>query len=75
MKLNFHHYLKELTAYFLDKISIENNVKEKKITDSAINQLKKNNWKGNVRELRNVIERLTILGDDPISLNNIKKLI
>ncbi|MAU88834.1 MAG: response regulator [Flavobacteriaceae bacterium] len=67
--------IKELTTYFLDKISIENNVNEKKITDSAINQLKKNNWKGNVRELRNVIERLTILGDDPISLNNIKKLI
>ena len=67
--------IKELTTYFLDKISIENNVNEKKITDSAINELKKNNWKGNVRELRNVIERLTILGDDPISLNNIKKLI
>ena len=33
--------IKELTTYFLDKISIENNVKEKKITDSAINQLKK----------------------------------
>ena len=67
--------IKELTTFFLDKISIENNVKKKKITNSAIAQLKKYNWKGNIRELRNVIERLTILGDDPISIDNIKKFI
>ena len=67
--------IKELTIHFLDKISIENNFKKKKITDSAIAQLKKNKWEGNIRELRNVIERLTILGDDPISIDNIKKFI
>ena len=67
--------IKELITYFLEKISVENNDKKKKISDSAITQLKKNNWKGNIRELRNVIERLTILGDDPISIDNIKKFI
>ena len=67
--------IKELTNYFLDKISLENNVKKKKITNSAITRLKKNKWEGNIRELRNVIERLTILGDDPISNDNIKKFI
>ena len=67
--------IKELITYFLEKISIENNDKKKKISDSAITQLKKNNWKGNIRELRNVIERLTILGDDPISIDDVKKFI
>lgn len=67
--------IKELITYFLEKISIENNDKKKKISDSAITQLKKNNWKGNIRELRNVIERLTILGDDPISVDDVKKFI
>ena len=67
--------IKELITYFLEKISVENNDKKKKISDSAITQLKKNNWKGNIRELRNVIERLTILGDDPISIDDVKKFI
>ncbi len=67
--------IKELTFYFLDKISVENNVKKKKITNSAIAKLKENKWEGNIRELRNVIERLTILGDDPINIDNIKKFI
>ena len=67
--------IKELITYFLEKISVENNDKKKKISDSAITQLKKNNWKGNIRELRNVIERLTILGDDPISVDDVKKFI
>ena len=47
----------------------------KKISDSALNKLKKIKWKGNIRELRNVIERLMILGDDPISLKNITKFV
>ena len=67
--------IKELITYFLEKISIENNDKKKKISDSAITQLKKNNWKGNIRELRNVIERLIILGEDPISIDDVKKFI
>ena len=67
--------IKELITYFLEKISVENNDKIKKISDSAITQLKKNNWKGNIRELRNVIERLIILGEDPISIDYVKKFI
>ena len=35
--------------------------------------LKDYNWTGNIRELRNVIERLIILGDNPISVDDIKK--
>ena len=50
-------------------------IKKRKISDSAITQLKKNNWKGNIRELRNVIERLIILGEDPISIDDVKKFI
>mgnify|MGYP005725075973 FL=1 len=37
---------------------------QKSIDKNAIDQLQKFNWSGNVRELRNVIERLVILSED-----------
>ena len=44
---------------------------KKKISKEAISALE-NLWSGNIRELRNVIERLMILGENPISVENIK---
>jgi DNA-binding NtrC family response regulator len=43
----------------------------KKIDSEAYDLLKQYSWSGNIRELRNVIERLMILGDDPITKKNI----
>jgi DNA-binding NtrC family response regulator len=40
---------------------------EKAITDDAIKELQKINWTGNIREFRNVIERLIILCDKQIT--------
>jgi two-component system nitrogen regulation response regulator NtrX len=50
-----------LVAYFLAKFSIENGVKEKRISQSAMKLLQSYKWSGNVRELKNLIERLVIM--------------
>ncbi len=64
--------IKSLCDYFLERISEEQGVSKKKISKEAINTLENYPWSGNIRELRNVIERLMILGDNPISIENIK---
>ena len=65
----------ELTKHFISVISKEQGVKPKEISVKAQKKLQEYVWKGNVRELRNTIERLLILGDDPISLKNIESFI
>ena len=56
-----------LVNYFISQICKEQGVKEKTIDKKAIAKLKEYNWTGNIRELRNVIERLIILSSDSIS--------
>lgn len=53
-----------LTDHFLEMISNDSGEIQKSIDKNAIDQLQKFNWSGNVRELRNVIERLVILSED-----------
>ena len=53
-----------LTDHFLEMISKDSGEIQKSIEKNAIDQLQKFNWSGNVRELRNVIERLVILSED-----------
>ncbi len=60
-----------LTEYFVNLISNEQGIENKTFTEEALEKLSKYPWTGNVRELRNVIERLMILGDNPVSLENI----
>ncbi len=55
-----------LVDHFLKLISVENNNELKKIESNAVKKLKNFNWTGNVRELRNVIERLLILSENSI---------
>ena len=64
--------IKNLCSYFIEQISKEQGMSRKKISKEALNTLENYPWSGNIRELRNVIERLMILGDDPISTENIK---
>jgi DNA-binding NtrC family response regulator len=52
-------------------ISKEQGIENKNFTKEALVKLNKYEWTGNVRELRNVIERLMILGDNPVSEDNI----
>ncbi|MFL2639502.1 MAG: sigma-54-dependent transcriptional regulator [Flavobacteriaceae bacterium] len=53
-----------LADHFLELISIESGEIQKTIDDDAIKKLQKFDWSGNVRELRNVIERLVILSEN-----------
>lgn len=46
---------------FLEEICQDNGIQKKQITAKGVEELKKINWTGNIRELRNVIERLVIL--------------
>tara|TARA_B110000483_G_scaffold20835_1_gene23405 strand:+ start:2352 stop:3515 length:1164 start_codon:yes stop_codon:yes gene_type:complete len=64
-----------LCRYFIEKICKEQGVKQKEISAKAINELKKMKWTGNIRELRNVVERLIILTDKDIDLEDIKKYV
>ena len=65
----------ELTKHFIYEISKDQGVKPKDITLKAQRMLQEYTWKGNVRELRNTIERLLILGDNPINIKNIESFI
>ena len=60
-----------LTEYFVSLISKEQGIEKKIFTKEALEKLNKYPWTGNIRELRNVIERLMILGDNPVSAENI----
>lgn len=65
-----------LAKYFLNKFSIEHSGYARRLSDEAINMLLKNNWKGNVRELKNLMERIVILEDsDIITDKHIKKFL
>jgi len=56
-----------LTTYFIDKICEEHGMPLKSFSKEAIEEMKKIKWTGNIRELRNVIERLAILCDKTIT--------
>lgn len=56
-----------LVQKFLEDIAREYGSKPKRITPGAISFLQQLDWRGNIRELRNVVERLVIMSDDEIS--------
>jgi len=52
-----------LTEHFLVYFSEENNYKRKNISKTAMDLFRQYDWKGNVRELRNLVERLLIMSE------------
>ncbi len=62
-----------LANHFIKQICAEYGMPEKTITDKAIAELKKITWTGNIREFRNVIERLIILCDQIIDEKDVLK--
>jgi two-component system, NtrC family, nitrogen regulation response regulator NtrX len=62
-----------LTNYFLDMICEEMGIARKSISVDALKALEERSWPGNIREFRNVIERLIILGGKEISVEDVKK--
>ena len=61
-----------LINFFSEQISLSQGIAIKRFSDKAINLLKSYDWTGNVRELRNVVERLIILGSEEISDADVK---
>ena len=60
-----------LVSHFVDLLSKEQGLEKKSFSEGAYAKLDAYPWTGNVRELRNVVERLLILGENPISAVNI----
>ncbi len=62
----------ELVGHFIRVISAEYNLPPKKIDPEALAALQAKPWTGNIRELRNVIERLLILSEEKITADDVK---
>ncbi len=61
-----------LVSYFAERICSEGGKPVTEFSDEAIELLKERSWPGNIRELRNVVERLLILGGNPVSAQDVK---
>ncbi|MCO6146769.1 sigma-54 dependent transcriptional regulator [Flavobacterium sp. NRK1] len=61
-----------LINHFAEKIAEEQGTASKKFSADAVKLLQEYDWTGNIRELRNVVERLIILGGSEISESDVK---
>jgi len=64
-----------LVEHFLTDIAEEYRQARKNIAKKALEALQEHNWTGNIRELRNVVERLVILSGKEISADDVKSYI
>ncbi len=64
-----------LVDKFLEDICSEYGIAKKGIDQEALSALQQNNWTGNIRELRNVVERLVILSGKTISLEDVNNYV
>ncbi len=62
-----------LADYFLNLICSEMGISKKNITKNAIKTLQEKTWPGNIREFRNLVERLIILGSKEITSDDVKQ--
>lgn len=61
-----------LVDFFANKIAEEQGMSAKSFSSEAIKLLQEYDWTGNIRELRNVVERLIILGEKEVSGNDVQ---
>ena len=61
-----------LVDYFMDQICSETGMQPRKVEPEALQLLVDKTWTGNIRELRNVVERLLILSGDSITVSDVK---
>ena len=64
-----------LTDHFLDQVAADYGIAKKSIDKDAVTQLEQYDWTGNIRELRNVVERLVIMSQDTITKGDVKKYV
>jgi DNA-binding NtrC family response regulator len=62
-----------LAKHFLQLVCQDHGIPCKSLNDEALNALKALDWTGNIRELRNIIERLVILCDQEIAAKDVQK--
>jgi len=67
--------IKLFIEFFNNEISKEMNITPKTFTVNAIEELSVLPWRGNVRELRNVVERLIVLSEGEITAENVKSFV
>jgi two-component system nitrogen regulation response regulator NtrX len=61
-----------LVRHFMEHFSREGNQRQKRITPAALEALQRYRWKGNIRELRNTVERVIIMtGSDTIDVGDL----
>ena len=64
-----------LVKHFAKLISEEQGTSVKEFDDKAIKALQNFSWTGNIRELRNVVERLIILGSNPVTAEDVTNFV
>lgn len=64
-----------LVEYFINQICAETGMQKRKVDSDAMKLLVNKNWTGNIRELRNVVERLLILSGDHITASDVKSYV
>ena len=64
-----------LVNHFMHQIALEYQQPEKKMESNAIAALQQHHWSGNIRELRNVIERLFILSNSHVSVEDVNQFV
>src|SRR5215475_3820679 len=65
-----------LVRYYIEQLSRDSNARPKRITPSALDALQRYRWKGNIRELRNTVERLIIMSaGDTIDVADLPDLV
>lgn len=67
--------IKELVNHFAVQVAESSGMLTKDFSDEAIKALEKLDWTGNIRELRNVVERLIILGNNPVSKEDVEMFV
>jgi two-component system nitrogen regulation response regulator NtrX len=66
----------QLVRHFMEYFSRDNNVRAKRITPGALETLQRHRWKGNIRELRNTVERLIIMtNSDAIDVADLPEIV
>ena len=66
----------DIARYLLGQLMRRNGLEGKSFTDDALDRLRRQEWRGNVRELRNVVERLLILSEeDAISADDVERYV
>ena len=61
-----------LIDYFVEQICSESGKPKREFSPDAVGLLQEKSWPGNIRELRNVVERLLILGNVPVNVQDVK---